>query len=165
MRIVLIGILYIVFMLAHCPEWLAGTYVPYAIRAMSYSCFHANLLHLAINCLSIWVVFAPHKKDNTPALIVGLIIAVLVYPFALKPVVGFSNVLYAIIGFRSPSFKSAWWRHPSVLLFLAITIAMIFIPHFSATTHMAAFALGVICSYLRRTINNYLNVRRCQTRK
>lgn len=165
MRIVLIGMLFIVYMLAKCPDWLAWTYVPYMVRASAYSFFHANLFHLAINCLSIWVVFDPRKKDNTIALIVGALIAVLVYPLALKPVVGFSNVLYAIIGFRSPSFKSSWWKHPSVLLFLAITVAMVFIPHFSATTHMGAFALGVAFAHIRRLLNQHnLNVRKLTTR-
>ena len=74
----------------------------------------------------------------------------LVYPLSLRPVIGFSNVLYAVLGLRTPSLKSKWWRQPSVIVFLFVTIALVFVPQFSATTHIAAFALGMAGASLKR---------------
>lgn len=79
------------------------------------------------------------------------LIAVSVYPLALRPVIGFSNILYATLGLRTPSFKSSWWRKPAVITFLVVTVLMLFIPQFSAVTHIAAFAIGVGLAALHRS--------------
>lgn len=130
------------------PEYLRGT-GDYWLRATTYSFFHGGWWHLAVNALAIWTIYRYPLKPGRD-LIVPYIIAVLVYPLSLRPVIGFSNVLYAALGLRTPPLRSAWWRQPSVLTFLAVTVAMVFIPRFSATTHIAAFLLGMAGAALHR---------------
>lgn len=147
-RIVLIVLLVILQAVFGAPEFLLGA-KDYWLRALSYSFFHANWWHLAVNSLAIWSIFVPSRKCSR-LLPVAFFIAVLVYPLSLRPVIGFSNILYAVLGLRTPSLKSKWWRQPSVIVFLVVTVALVFVPRFSATTHIAAFVLGMAGASLKR---------------
>lgn len=146
-RIVLILLLIVLQAVFGIPEFMYDG--PYWQRALLYSFFHANWWHLAVNCLAAWSIFAPSRKCSK-MLPVAFFIAVLVYPLSFRPVIGFSNVLYATLGLRTPSLKSKWWKQPSVIVFLVVTVALVFVPQFSATTHIAAFLLGMAGATLKR---------------
>ena len=148
-RIVLILLFVALQAVFGAPQFLLGT-EHYWLRALSYSFFHASWWHLAVNAIATWSIFAPSRKSNCLHFVIGCIISVLVYPLSLRPVIGFSNVLYAVLGLRTPSLKSKWWRQPSVIVFLLVTIALVFVPQFSATTHIAAFALGMAGAGIKR---------------
>ena len=148
-RIVIIAALVALQILFGIPGFMHGG--PYLERALLYSFFHANWLHLAVNCIAVWTVYDPKRKPRPCRdLIFPFLIAVLVYPLSFRPVIGFSNVIYAAIGMRTPPVRSRWWRQPSVLIFLAVTVALVFVPQFSATTHIAAFALGMAYASVHR---------------
>ena len=129
------------------PEFFSG----YWTRALTYSFFHANWWHLAINAAATWTIFDPKRKFSWLQLVTGYAIAVLVYPLSSHAVIGFSNLLYAVLGLRTPSLRSRWWRQPVVLVFIAATLAMMLSPRLAGTTHVAAFALGVIFAGIRRS--------------
>jgi membrane associated rhomboid family serine protease len=112
-------------------------------RALLYSFFHANWRHLAVNSVAIWSIYRPGRCKACRDFVIPYIIAIAVYPLSFRPVIGFSNILYAVLGLRTPPLSSPWWRQPVVWVFLAVTVAMVFIPRFSATTHVAAFLLGM----------------------
>ena len=148
-RYILIAILVALYAILGIPDWVRdGSYL---LRASTYSFFHASVWHLAVNSLAIWSVF---RKDNLCKacrdLAISYIIAFIVFPFSVRPVIGFSNILYAVIGLRTPPLTSRWWRSSQVIVFLIVTVALVFIPRFSATTHIAAFLLGIGCAYVRR---------------
>ena len=153
-RVVIIALLVALQYTFGIPEFLHGT-DHYWIRALSYSFFHANWWHLAVNGIAIWTIFDPKRRFKQYQLFTGFAIAVLVYPLSFRPVIGFSNVLYAVLGLRTPSVRSSWWRQPAVIVFLAVTVALVFVPRFSATTHIAAFLLGMLGASARRS---YLNL-------
>lgn len=155
-RIILIAILVAVHIVFGCPSWLAGDEADYWLRAFSYSAFHANWWHLAVNCLAIWTIFSPRLNGKPLQNVAAFLIAVLVYPLSLRPVVGISNLLYAVIGLRTPSFSSRWWKSPGVIVFLVVTFLMLFIPQFSATTHIAALSCGVLLATVKRGLNSLL---------
>ena len=123
---------------------------PYWERAFLYSFFHASWWHLAVNSLAAWTIFRPGRRTSPARLATAFIIAVLVYPLSFRPVIGFSNVLYAYLGLRTPALSDRWWRRPEVVTFLAVTVALVLVPRFSATTHIAAFALGMAGAALKR---------------
>ena len=131
------------------PDYLLGT-ERYWVRALTYSFFHGNWWHLVVNTIAVWTIFQPRYKTKPLQFVAAFAIAVLVYPLSLRPAIGFSNILYAILGLRTPSIKSRWWRQPPVIIFIVITLAMLFIPRFSATTHIAAFLLGMAGASLKR---------------
>ena len=133
--------------------WLLDS--PYILRALGYSFFHANWWHLAINSIAIWSIYKSCKPCRD--LVFPFFIAVLVYPLSFRPVIGISNVLYATLGCRTPSLKSPWWKQPSVIVFLVVTVALVFIPRFSATTHIAAFVSGMGVAALQRTYNSLIH--------
>ena len=136
------------------PGYLSGD-GSWLLRASTYSLFHASWWHLAVNAIAVWTLL-PRRgrwKRYLSELAVAYLIAVLVFPVALRPVVGFSNVLYAVIGLRTPALSSPWWRKPQVIVFLAVTAALVVVPSFSATTHIAAFVLGALGAALKRSID------------
>ena len=94
------------------------------------------------------------SRTQPAQLATAFIIAVLVYPLSLRPVIGFSNVLYAYLGLRTPALSDRWWRRPEVITFLVVTVALVLVPRFSATTHIAAFALGMGVAALKRKYND-----------
>lgn len=151
-RFVLILLLVALQAVFGIPHFLADG--PYWQRALLYSFFHGNWWHLAVNSLAVWNIFVPSRKCSAGRLVAAFVIAVLVYPLSLRPVIGFSNVLYAMLGLRTPALKSAWWKQPAVIIFLVITVALVFVPQFSATTHIAAFLCGMACAAVKRFHND-----------
>ena len=158
MRYILIILMIAVYAIFGIPTWLEMGESPYLARALAYSFFHASLWHLAVNSLATWTLYRNASFCKAcKELLVAFLIAVAVYPLSFRPVIGFSNVLYATIGMRTPPLSSPWWRKSPVIVFLAVTVAMFFIPRFSATTHVAAFALGIGYAYLRRFHKSIMN--------
>ena len=134
------------------PGWLHPDGAPYIFRALSYSFFHGSWWHLAVNSIAVWTIYKTCKPCRD--LLFPFIIAVLVYPLSFRPVIGFSNILYSTLGLRTPPLSSPWWKHPSVIVFLIVTVALVFIPRFSATTHIAAFLLGIAGAAVGRFYKN-----------
>ena len=157
MRYVLTIILALLVTLG-CPDYLADPAVSPWLRAVSYHWFHANIFHLAANCLSIWFVFkvTPYRseKTNVRNFFTAFIIATLTWFTATRPVVGVSNILFATLGLRTPSFRHPWWRHPGTLIFFAITLLTLLVPQFSAVTHIISFICGVAIAAVKRKLNS-----------
>lgn len=153
-RMILILMLAALHALVGIPDYLQGT-GQYWMRALTYSFFHASWWHLAVNGIAIWTIFDPRRKVKMPQVpLVAFFIAVLVYPLSFRPVIGFSNVIYAVLGLRTPPLSSPSWKQPSVIAFLIITVALLFVPRFSATTHIAAFLLGMAGAAIQRSYHN-----------
>lgn len=152
-RVTAILLLALLQVLFGAPEWLLPGGAPYWVRALSYSFFHASWWHLAVNALAIWSIYR-HPCKPCRDLLFPFLIAVLVYPLSLRPVIGVSNVLYACLGMRTPPLSSPWWKQTPVIVFLAVTVLLVFIPRFSATTHIAAFLLGMAGASLDRFIKD-----------
>lgn len=140
-RIIVIAALVVLQLVFGAPAFLLKD-GDYLLRAATYSFFHASWWHLAVNCLAIWGLLKPSRKQKWQVWALAYLIAFLVYPLSFRPAIGFSNILYAVIGLQTPPLSNRWWRTPTVIVFLAVTVALVFIPKFSATTHIAAFLLG-----------------------
>ena len=129
------------------PHWLLEPGVP---AFLLYPFFHANMAHLALNCLALWTAFNPKRQDRWRVLLIGAAISMIVYPLASRPVVGISNILYAVFGLRTPAIDHPWWKHPSTVTFFIVTLAMWPLPMFSVTTHIASFIIGAAIAALNR---------------
>ena len=157
-RVIIILVLVAVQAIFGAPAWLLPDGAPYWVRAVSYSFFHGSWWHLAVNSLAIWSIYRPDRPCKPCRdFLFPFIIAVLVYPLSFRPVIGFSNILYACLGLRTPPLSSPWWKQSSVIVFLVVTVALVFIPRFSATTHIAAFLLGMAGASLNRFYQSITN--------
>ena len=155
LRISIIAILVTANLVFGIPDWLNPGCSPYPVRALAYSFFHASWWHLAVNSLAVWTVYKKGKTSEAiTELAVAYIIASLVYPLSFRPVIGFSNILYATLGLRTPPLSSRWWKSTPVIIFGLVTVGMAVIPSVSATTHIAAFALGVGIAGAKRLIKS-----------
>lgn len=161
MRRAIILILFLIFILAGCPGYLADPSVNVWLKAVSYHLFHANIFHLAANLLSVWFIFRvmPYRNEaaNAKDLAFGFIIATLAYFVATRPVVGISNIIYAVIGLRTPSLSHRWWRQQTTIAFLVLTVAMLLVPRLSALTHIVSFIAGTLVAMGRRKIKSLDN--------
>lgn len=156
MRYVLIAILVIVFALTGRPEFFDAS-IPYWTRAFTYHFLHANIFHLAVNCLSLWFIYQKTTKENVRNFLTAFAIATLMYCTAFKPVIGISNVLFASIGLRTPAFNHPWWRKTEVLVFFAVTFLMLLVPQFSAFTHITSLACGILVAEGKRGVKEMLH--------
>ena len=112
--------------------------------------WHANVFHFAVNALAVWTVLDPRTRPAWWLLPAGFAIGSLSYCFALKPVIGFSDILFAMAGLRTPSFRNAWWKSTNAKVFIGSMFLMLLLPGFSATTHIGAFALGAGVAFFIR---------------
>lgn len=153
MRLSLIYLILVcVYVIPDGVEWLIGQ--GRGTQMFLHHFFHGNVFHLLVNCLSLYLIVPRAKNWH---LVAGYIIGSLSLLTATNPVVGFSNIVYAVIGVRSPSFDSYWWRHPGTRIFLIVTALMIFLPNVSAVTHIVSFVGGVLVSISFRWFNRIIN--------
>lgn len=147
LRIIIIGLLASTFVAFGCPSFLHGEGLHVA---MAHHFFHVNLFHLAVNGLSVWLLFKHDRTYKMTDLIAAYCCGTVSWFLATSDPAGFSNFIFALIGLRTPSLKDRWWRQSSVAVFLAVTLAMAIIPHVSAITHIVSFILGCLCASARR---------------
>lgn len=150
-RIVLTGILVTSMLLWGCPDYLQTS----GIRvALTYHIFHVNVFHLAANLLSIWLIFAKGRQYGWSNILIAYVIATTSWYCSSIPIAGISNMIFAMLGLRTPSLKDKWWRTTAVLTFLLVTAGMAFVPKISTGTHLMSFALGVVWASIQRFIKH-----------
>lgn len=150
-RIALIGILVATQITFGCPAFL---HYDHCYISLVHHFFHANIFHLAVNILSLWTLFRKGWKYGIAQLAFAYLIGTASWFCTTADVVGFSNIIFALIGLRTPSLNHSWWKQSSVILFLAITALMAFLPQVSAITHIVSFVLGCIVAGAQRVISN-----------
>lgn len=155
-RYIVVAVLIAIYFIYGTPECYADGSLPFWERALTYSFFHASIWHLLVNCVAAWSLLVPRRKGLLKDMLLAYVIAVLVFPFSLRPVIGFSNLLYAICGLWTPPLDSPWWKKTEVVVFLVATIALLFVPHVSGLTHILAFLAGMAMAMMRRWANKNL---------
>ena len=113
-----------------------------------------DMLHLAVNCLSVWFVF---RRWSVREMVAAYVIATAAFFCSPAASIGFSNIIFATIGLRTPPFSSSWWRHPNTMTFFAVTLVMFLLPNVSALTHVVSLGLGVVVAMAGRTIRQTVN--------
>lgn len=103
-----------------------------------YSLSHANIFHLLANLLCLWMIRCPLH------LLVAFVVAVLcsfLPCFVSEPTMGFSGVLFAVIGIswgRAHRFKDMIWKNKWFL------VVPMFIPHVNAFIHLYCLIGGYL---------------------
>lgn len=134
-----------VFLIPNGNDWLIQQND--VTRAFLYHFFHGNIFHLLANALSLYIMV---PRSKTWHLVSAYAIATLYAAVIPSPMIGISNVVYALIGVRSPSFDSWWWRHTGTRIFFFVTILMLFLPNVSGVSHIVVFIVGMVVSILTR---------------
>lgn len=143
--IALIAVLVALRILLGTPDYLLERS---AVSALTYHFFHANTLHLAVNCYALFVLLA--RGIRTKEIVAAYVIGTLAFFCAHSPTVGMSNILFALMGLRTPSLRSRWWRSTNTIIFLAVMFGYIFVPGVSAFTHIVSFFAGCAVACLAR---------------
>lgn len=148
-RIIVTGVLVCMMMVFGCPEYLHGSGLHVAL---THHFFHVNIFHLAANALSIWLIFGKGRRYGWKILAAAYLCATLSWYSSSGSVAGMSNMIFALLGLRTPSLRDRWWRQSSVLTFLIVTVSMALIPNISTVTHLTSFILGGICAAMNRFV-------------
>lgn len=141
----LVIVLVLMYFLTEIPSFMGEDRL---LSALTHHFFHANILHLAVNCYATWVLVG--RRFSVCELLIAWVLGSLSYIFASAPAVGFSNILFALMGMRTPSLRHSWWRSATTIVFLVVMVGYIFVPGVSAVTHIAAFAMGCAVSAVTR---------------
>lgn len=150
-KIAAIGVLcalVLIYALVPVPEWMGEGAT---LRcALAHHFWHANLFHLAANGLALlsfaWVL--PRWYRLLPLAYLAASLSIIA---ATKPVVGLSNIMFAMSGLCAPMVKG-YWKRKETWTFVAVMLVMLLVPRLSATTHIASFAAGFVLGLLRKTI-------------
>ncbi len=161
LRYTLIIVLSALFFGVGSPLFLLSDDTPAIVKAVSYHWFHANLWHLLANSLSIWLLLRTTRSRTAKTVSLQFIIAFLIasamYFTATKPVVGISNILFAIVGLRTPAFRHPWWRKTETIVFFVVTFLLLLVPQFSSVTHITSLLSGIGIAALTRAIHSLSN--------
>ena len=161
MNRVVVLVLCVLYLLMGSPAFLLSSETPDIIKAVTYHWFHANVFHLSANCLSFWLVYksTPRRraKENIRQFVISFLIGTVVFFCSTRPIIGISNILFATIGLRTPSFRSDWWKRPETLVFIATTIILLMVPQISSVTHIISFTIGVSIAVMKRKITRIKN--------
>lgn len=152
-RYIIIAVLFAFFFVPIPDELYTGAYPAMLVHPF----FHANIFHLLLNCLAVWTVFDPRTRPEWWYLPVGFIVAAASYCMVEDVLVGFSTVLFAVAGFRTPSFRSAWWRSWNCWVYIGTMLLMFLLPMFAASAHLICFTIGVgvsACVRFKRRLDN-----------
>ena len=134
-------------MLAPRPEYLSRMCF---LSALSHHFWHINIFHLVANSFGTWLAVSPRRCMSE--LLLAWIMASLSYLFATGPVIGFSNILFALMGMDSANKPKSWWTQPTTIIFFVTMVSMIFFPAFSAVTHITSFLMGFVYGSVTRAI-------------
>ena len=151
MRTILI-VLLVAAMIAPRPEFLSHRSF---FSAVGHHFWHVNVFHLAVNSIGIWLAVSPRRRMSE--MLPAWVAASLSYVFATGPVLGFSNILFAIAGMDAARRPPSWWKQPATITFFATMLLMVFLPAFSAVTHIASFALGFLYGFVRKVLAKTLS--------
>lgn len=135
-------------------------------KHVTYMFQHANLLHLALNSLSIYFLFVALERFIRPLVIflimflsAFLVSFLCIYP---QPVVGASGMAYTGFGILSLLFVKRQLKfkdkYSSVLFFINVGFALIigfFNQHNAALLHLYAFIAGFILSAVLIKIKSF----------
>lgn len=135
------------------------------ISHLTYPLSHANIFHLAANCLCLFLLRCPLSLPVTYTIAVlssflpsfafsSFHISLSTFPFPLstEPTMGFSGVIFAMVGMswgRVHRFREMLSRNKWFLIIPA------FIPHINALLHLYCLLLGYLVS---STISKYRNI-------
>lgn len=159
--LVLFCLICIVLFFVHPSPELYGVSLYNLIGAFSYQFLHANLLHLVINVISLFVLYKPFKFiygnkfnfDNDVVLFsciyLGSVIAALLTSTDV-PTVGASGMVFFILG-AILALRPTKQQFINYIWVLIGFIASAVIGNSNTLLHLAAFILGVLFIILRMT--------------
>ena len=125
-------------------EWIRSAPLPAGCTLHHF--FHANIFHLAANCLAVWTMFGKGWKESWKEILAAYIIGSLSFLAHPEATVGISNLLFAVLGMRC--IRNGWWRTRYFAVLWVTLIATAFIPSISGLTHCLSCAGGMLAGWI-----------------
>lgn len=113
---------------------------------------HTGLFHTALNLYVLWSMRFTWKE-----LLAAYLISIPATFASISGAVGFSSVIYALVGMKLPQTRA---RARDWVLFLSLNAATAFIPSIAFGVHAVAFVMGLLYARIKTVGNEYR--RACQ---
>ena len=117
--------------------------------ALFHHFWHISWFHLAANGIGIYA--SSLMRGWKRRLPLAYIFACVGYLFSSGPVIGFSNVLFALAGMYGAEIRDYWKRRETWAFLAGLALTSV-LPNVSASTHVASFLIGYVCIFFYRTI-------------
>lgn len=154
-RVHLVALMVAVFFAVPSLDWYSGLGVP--LQAPLHHFLHANIFHLAVNCLAVWTMFNRRWKEEVKELLCAFVIGTAAYMAASAHSVGMSDVLFAVLGLRAA--RQGWWKSFYFAVMWGTILLTAFLPNISGLTHAiscaAGTAVGLAASSFRKLLDDY----------
>lgn len=142
------------FLLPIAPQRMAVSISSSWWTHFSFLFFHADLIHLLANCYAFYYFYSTWLYGRY-TLAVSCSIAILSSFFAdsITPTLGFSGVVFALIGING-----AYYTSRSYFISSGIILAIgLLLPFINGLMHLICFCVGVVLSYAYKTIAPYID--------
>lgn len=156
MRYVIIMALWSIHIFWEIPQYMSGDTL-WLLRATTHHFFHGNLLHLSLNSLSVFLLFKKVGLKDIQMMSMSYIIATISYASAIRPAIGFSDIIYSMVAFKICVNVPVWWKDPGTLSIIIILAATCLIPGISGTTHAVSFIMSMSVAMLSRKIKKTID--------
>lgn len=126
-------------------------YTDYSILPhILFSFFHANVFHLAANLLTATML---HYTFRDFVISYMLTVALSFFAVTELPTMGFSGILYVMIGINSNLFhgRFGFWKGWFVMFLLVGLVC----PHMNGLLHLLCFVSGLVIQFIRKTKHDY----------
>ena len=115
-----------------------------------FAFFHANVFHLAANLFTASLL--PYDlRDLLLAYLISL--AASFVAVAPLPTMGFSGILYVLIGMRTTLFRGRFTVGKGY--FVAFLLAGLVLPRVNGLLHILCFIGGILVRFIRNTAHDY----------
>lgn len=114
----------------------------------TYQFSHANIFHLAGNCLTLYYVYYNRVFSSLKTLLICYAISVVAFQ---TNSVGFSGVIFAMIGII---YGSCMTLKNTVTISISLLMGFV-LPHISGLLHLNCFFMGFAASYIAIKVRRY----------
>lgn len=144
-RIVSIIVLIVVFCFVRTPQGILGNQF-----------IHANIFHLACNCIALWAVLGRGIATDIVTLMLAWCLGFIGFCLSPAPVVGVSGIVFASIGLQAERFLKSMRNVATIAICLLMGLI---VPDISVVAHLVPFVLGIAFWLFGKISDDYGEVR------
>lgn len=123
---------------------------PQSILANQF--IHANVFHLAMNCMAVWAVLGRTIRHDLIICGMSYLIGLMVLPLCSIHTIGASSIVFAAIGLQADRFLC---KPTNRLLIATALVVGALVPNVAFAAHLLPFVYGLIVWFFKKVLEDY----------